>query len=178
MPTVPEKEGFFQHWEDVDLSNIRKNYKIHAVYTPWTVTIANSSDPMPLLLAEASFYPEVTVHIQEKELVSVPNGYQMVKTYQYQIQDPENRPLPEDVKLHILAKGADVVGVVRDGTVDVVAATKDGDYLIFESGISGEILLMKSKPKWGLLIIAGVGMVVAILVVKKKRGWQTAKAIQ
>ena len=55
---------------------------------------------------------------------------------------------------------------------------EDGDYLMFESGISGEILLMKSKPKWGLLIIAGVGMVVAILVVKKKRGWQTAKAIQ
>ena len=170
MPTVPKKEGFFQHWEDVDLSNIRKNYKIHAVYTPWTVTIANSSDPMPLLLAEASFYPEVTVHIQEKESVSVPNGYQMVKMYQYHIQDPENRPLPEDVKLHILAKGADVVGVIRDGTVEVVAATKDGDYLIFDGGTYGEIVLMKNSPSWIIFVGIGAAVVAAVFVVMKKCG--------
>lgn len=169
MPEVPEKEGFFQQWEETDLSNIRKNYKIHAVYTPWTVTIADSDDPMPLLLAEASFYPEVQVHIGEEEMVPAPNGYQMLKAYRYQIQDPESRPLPENVRLHVLARGADRIGIVRDGTVELLDGLKDGDYLIFEAGISGEIVLLKTRRQWMVFAGAGVLAVAAVIVIIKKR---------
>ncbi len=185
IPDVPKREGFFESWEDIDLSNIRKNYKIFAVYQPWTTTIASSQEPKPQMLAEATFYPDTRLQVQEIDKdkladldLTIPSGYQGIKFCSYEILNTENNILPNMVKLHVLAEGADTVWSLNAGKIDRLDCVKDGDYLIFESGISGEILLMKSKPKWGLLIIAGVGMVVAILVVKKKRGWQTAKAIQ
>lgn len=157
IPAVPEKEGFFHHWEDTDLSDIRKNYKVHAVYVPWTITIADSDAPMPLLLAEAAFYPDTQVLVKEAgQMPPVPSGYREIMTCSYEIIDAQNRSLPDAVKLHVLAGKADSAGIVRDGTVEVLNVVKDGEYLIFEAGVSGDIVLMKSKPGWMIFVIVGV----------------------
>ena len=172
VPAVPAKEGFFQYWEDTDLSDIRKNYKVHAVYVPWTITIADSDAPMPLLLAEAAFYPGTQVLVKETEQKpSVPAGYGQVKTCSFEIIDTENRPLPDTVKLHVLAGKADSAGIVKDGVVEVMDVVKDGEYLIFEAGTSGEIVLMKAKPGWMIFVITGViaAGVVAITAGKTRK---------
>ena len=169
IPEVPEKEGFFHHWEDSDLSNIRKNHKIHAVYVPWTITIADSDAPMPMMLAEAAFYPDTQVLVKEAEQKpSVPAGYREIKAYSYEILDAENRSLPDAVKLHVLAGKADSAGIVRDGAVEVLDVVKDGEYLIFEAGVSGDIVLMKSKPGWMIFMILGVLAVGAAAVTTGK----------
>ena len=63
-----------------------------------------------------------------------------------------------------------MVGVIRDGTVEVVAATKDGDYLIFDGGTYGEIVLMKNSPSWIIFVGIGAAVVAAVFVVMKKCG--------
>lgn len=116
MPKIPEKSGFFQYWEETELSDIRKNYKIHAVYVPWTTTIADSKDPMPQMLAEGAFHPKAWLHVEEQSAgtdFSVPEGYRAAAVYHYEIQDEENQSLPETVKLHLLARGADGIGIIR-----------------------------------------------------------------
>lgn len=176
MPEVPEKEGFFEYWEDVDLSNIRRNYKVNAVYVPWTSTIASSEDPMPSLLAEALFHEAAAISAQElsaaeleEEGISDPAGSRILKAYRYEISDPENPEAPETVKLHVLAKDADSVGIVQDGRVQKADAVRDGDYLIFEAAANGEIVLLKDNPVWGIIAVVAVAAAAGTVVLKKKK---------
>ena len=184
IPEVPKKAGFFESWEDTDLSNIRKKYKIYAVYQPWTTTIASSQEPKPQMLAEAAFYPDTQLQVQETDKeklaeldLTLPSGYQRVKHCSSEILSTENNILPDMVKLHVLAEGADTVWILSAGEMEKPSYVKDGDYLIFESGISGELLLMKSKPQWGILVIAAMVVIAAILTVKRKKNRQAAKNV-
>lgn len=177
IPDIPRKSGFFEQWEETDLSDIRRNYKIHAVYRPWTATIASSTEPRPLLLAEASFYPEAILRVKEREPqdvfseqgIVIPSGYRGIQYCSYEITDTGQDSLPEPVKLHILSKGADSVGVVKDGRIETIDAVRDGDYLIFEAGPSGELVLMKKSPAWGVMVFAVLLLGAGIWGIQKKK---------
>lgn len=169
MPQAPEKEGFFQYWEEKDLSDIRRNYKVHAVYTPWTTTIASSQEPKPLLLAEAAFYPDTGLHVREsQEQAEAPSGCRTVKSFTYEIQPPQGASLPDQVTLHVRAEGADRVGILRDGAIELQEAVKDGEYLVFAAASSGELVLMKHTLLWPVLLAAAVTVLGVI-------GWQMTR---
>ncbi len=172
MPEIPRKPGFFEYWENMDLSDIRRNYKVNAVYLPWMTTIAASDEPMPALLAEAAFHPGAQLYAEEVDTARIPElpGYRIVKAYAYEAQDPENQEPVTAVKLHVLSKGADSVGIVKDGRVEKVDAVRDGDYLIFEADAAGELVIMKSKPVWGIVLVAGAAVIALVLVLRKKKG--------
>lgn len=176
MPEVPKKAGFFEYWEDVDLSDIRRNYKVNAVYVPWTETIASSEEPMPPLLAQARFHGDAVLTAQELSaeemqaagIADSADG-RIVKAYRYEISDPENPEPAELVKLHVLAKGADGVGIVQDGQIVKVDSVRDGEYLIFEASSSGELVLLKSNPIWGFVAAGAAAAAVLVIVLKKRR---------
>lgn len=186
MPDIPEKEGFFDYWEQIDLSNIRRSYKVNAVYVPWTTTLASSDDPKPLLLAEGSYHSgaKLTVaEISEAEwkqqsielMVSPPRGYHVQNAITYKVEDPENPNPSQTVKLHVLAKGAKRVGIVRDGFIEIPDAVRDGDYLEFEADALGEIVLLGRSYKWllavGAALLIGAGWAVA----SKRKGGRIKK---
>lgn len=180
MPDIPAKDGFFHHWEDIDLSDIRRNYKVNAVYVPWTTTIACSDDPMPLLLAEGAYYGGASLTAEETEgkdwkqqaielMVSPPFGYRIQKVISYQVEDPENENPAQRVKLHVLAKGAGKAAIVRDGYLEIVDAVRDGDYLEFEADAMGTIVLLRRSLAWpaaGVLLLVGV----MLMIWKKRKG--------
>jgi hypothetical protein len=166
IPEVPKKAGFYENWEDVDLSDIRRNYKVHAVYQPWVNTIAVSDDPMPELLAEAQFMPEAALTLQKIDAaalkaagITLPSGATRVKAYHYEAVDPQNLNAPETVTLHVLSGGASGVGLVTENGLQEIAARKDGKYLMFEAPASGEYVLWHTYP---IRLIAG-GIIAAIL---------------
>ncbi len=177
IPDIPQKDGFFQQWEETDLSNIRKNYKIHALYHPWKATIASSTEPKPLLLAESAFYPDAILQVTEmpsqealqKPGIHMPSGYRGIQYCSYEIADTRNDAIPKQVTLHILSKDADRVGVVKDGGIEIMDSVRDGDYLIFEAGSSGELVLMKKRPAWEVAILAALLLAAGIWGVQKKR---------
>lgn len=176
MPEIPKKEGFFEYWEHVDLSDIRRNYKVNAVYVPWTTTIAATDEPMSPMLAEAQFHSEAVLSIQELGTadlkaagISDPSGSKMVKAYRYETSDPKNPEPSETVKLHVLAKGADGVGIVQDGRIVKADAVQDGEYLIFEAAANGEIVLLKSNPVWGIAVVAAIVAVAGVLLSRKRK---------
>lgn len=174
MPAVPKKEGFFERWEEADLSDIRKNYKIHAVYHPWTTTIADSDAPKPFLLAEAAFYPETRLAVQELGEaaglagVSIPRGHRAGKAFRYEIQAAGDLALPATVRLHVSAADADSVAIIRDSAAECVDVERDGEYLVFEAGAQGEIVLMKKASALWILFAAGAGCLALAIVMKKK----------
>jgi hypothetical protein len=150
----------------VDLSDIRRNYKVHAVYQPWVNTIAVSDDPMPELLVEAQFMPDASLTLQEIDAaalkaagIMLPSGVTRVKAYHYEAADPQNPNAPETVTLHVLSGGASGVGLVTENGLQEIAARKDGKYLMFEAPASGEYVLWHTYP---VRLIAG-GIIAAIL---------------
>lgn len=179
MPAIPEKEGFFDYWEQTDLSDIRRNYKVNAVYVPWTTTLASSDDPKPLLLAEGCYYSGAKLtaeEISEKEwkqqtvelMLSPPPGYHVKKTITYEVEDQKNPSPSQTAKFHVLAEGAKRVGIVRDGSIEMLDAVRDGDYLEFETDALGEIVLLRLSYEW-LLLAAGAAVLAAAAAVVWKR---------
>lgn len=176
MPNIPAKEGFFDYWEQTDLSDIRRNYKVNAVYVPWTTTIACSDDPRPLLLAEGNYYSGARLTASEADEsevkqagISAPAGHHIQKLITYEVQDPENPNPAQSVKLHVMTGGAKRVGIVKNGQIHTVEAVRDGDYLKFDADAAGQIVLMGVSPVWPAAVGAVLLAAVLLAVLKRKK---------
>ncbi len=182
FPKLPQKDGYYYQWEEKDLSRITGNEKVHAIYKPWNTTIASSEEKMPLMLAEANFYPGTVLEAEEdldeafKSQFALTEeweeGYVMGKAYRYSITQPEGVPMPESITLHVLAKGSrkgSLVGCMEEGTVKVIDSRWDGDYLVFAVNGPGEFVVLEPKTKdalWfglggGILLLAAVWILAA-----------------
>ncbi len=152
IPMVPKKDGYYYVWEEKDLSNIRGNEKVRAIYRAWNTTIASSEDKKPTLLAEADFYPGTSLVLEEKrkedlEALTV-DGYRVTKGYSYTIRQPEGADMPEHMRLHVLSDGRrrnEVIGLLDNGQVRMAESRRDGEYLVFESDQISEILLLEPE---------------------------------
>ncbi|MCD8222799.1 MAG: MMPL family transporter [Clostridiales bacterium] len=175
IPAVPQKKGFYEKWEDVDLSSIRKNYRVEAVYHPWVTTLASSEDSLPEMLAEGEFMPGACLTVSESDGTelrkeSVPAGYRIDRMLSYKVEDPENAQTPETVILHVLAPDADAVGIMTEDGVERTEFTRDGSYLVFESPSSGSFVILKSWPVWSMIAAGGaLFIIVAVLFRRKKK---------
>lgn len=176
IPQVPKKDGYYYMWEEKDLSNVRGNEKVRAIYKAWNATIASSEDKMPAMLAEADFYPGTTLVIQEKpegyEKAQIPEGYRAVKGYVYSIAQPEGTKEPESVRIHVLTEGCSkgaVLGIVENGSSRVVECQRDGDYLVFSSQASGEVVVLEPERNLAVWIgaAAAAGLAALWLAVRK-----------
>lgn len=178
IPAIPQKDGYYYQWEDVDLSNITGNIKVHAVYQPYHTTIASDDDKMASLLAEAEFYPGSKLIRTETVLtgVAAPEGYQLGKAYDYEVTVPEEADVPDEVTLHLLAEGRGslMAGMVKDGVVELLDTEVDGSYLVFTAPAKGTIVILKKSQAWKYAAAAGAAAVLAavigVVLVKKKRG--------
>ena len=178
IPAIPQKDGYYYQWEDVDLSNITGNIKVHAVYQPYHTTIASDDDKMASLLAEAEFYPGSKLLRTDAALtgVAAPEGYQLGKAYDYEVTVPEGADVPEQVTLHLLAegKGSLTAGIVKDGSVELLDTEVDGSYLVFDAPAKGTVVILKKSETWKYAAAAGavavLAVVVGVVLGKKKRG--------
>ncbi len=183
IPRVPQKDGYYYVWEQKDLTCVKGNEKVRAVYRPWHTTVASSEDKMPVMLAEADFYPGTSLVMEEKtEGLLAPEGYRIVKGYEYSVRQPEGAAKPERMKLHVLAEGCSgraLAGIVEDGQIRVTDSRRDGAYLVFEMEEPGQVVIL--EPDTGLPAgLAAGGIILALAAVwlgirrrmvrKKKRG--------
>lgn len=177
IPAIPQKDGYYYEWEDVDLSNITGNIKVHAVYQPYHTTIASDDDKKASLLAEAEFYPGSKLIRTESTLddITAPEGYRLRKAYHYEVTVPEGADAPQEVTLHLLAeeKGTLAAGIIKDGAVELLDAEVDGSYLVFTAPHQGTIAILKKGNSWKFAVAGAAAAGIAVLgvvLVKKKRG--------
>lgn len=178
IPKAPQKDGYYYQWEEKDLSCIRGNEKVHAIYKAWNTTIASSGDKMPLMLAESNFYPGTTLAAVRDENVEaikaqwaaegiqIPQGYELSGRYGYNITQPEGVKDPETITVHVLAEeipsGA-AIAVVRDKRLELLDSRRDGSYLVFQmDGIDAFFILIPEKS--ALLRIAPVAAALILLI--------------
>lgn len=187
IPKVPQKDGYYYVWEEKDLSCIRGNEKVHAIYKAWNTTIASSADKMPALLAEGNFYPGTTLELNgsDKALAdgeSSPSGYQVIKGYGYKIHQPDGVADPEQITLHVLAEDCPKdagIGIWQDGSIQLADSKRDGAYLVFTMDGPGEFVIVRPERRIVLWLAFGAGVLILILGSaaaknKKKRPKKTA----
>jgi len=176
IPQVPQKDGYYYEWEDKDLSCIKGNQTVHAVYKAWNTTIASSDDKMPMVLAEANFYPGTSLVLEKQETAEevasamedvwlVPEGFHVGGVYKYSIVQPEGVPEPEKIMVHVLADGykqGAAAGIVENGEVKLAGSRQDGPYLVFEMHGTGEFVVLEPDADIRLwLALAGGAAVLA-----------------
>lgn len=195
IPQVPQKDGYYYEWEEKDLSSVRGNQRVRAVYKAWKTTIASSDDKMPVMLAEANFYPGTSLVLEKQggaedenarmEAVwTVPEGFHVAGVYKYSIAQPEGVAEPENITVHVLAREYRkncAVGIVKDGEIRLTDSRRDGPYLVFEmSGIEEFVVLEPEGNQRLWLIMAGCVLGAAAIWIgaaagrKKRRRKETA----
>ena len=189
IPQVPQKDGYYYEWEEKDLSDVRGNQKVRAVYKAWNTTIASSDDKMPVMLAEANFYPGTTLVLEKQggaedehgcmeSVWLVPDGYRVKGVYAYSILQPEGVAVPEKITVHVLAQGYKkncAAGILADGNVSLADSRRDGPYLVFDMSGAGTFVILEPEGNQRLRVILAVcGFVAAAVCIvtaagKKKR---------
>ncbi len=179
IPPVPQKDGQTGQWEDFDRENIRRSTVVKAVYENAGATIASAGDP-PLLLVEGSFGPDASVEITEAlPDEEAPEGYEIKAGYVFSVDGGgENYHvsrvrvrLPEDVK-------NPQAGLVQNGEITAVESNVDGSYLVFDTNIEGQFVILEGKGgllPWilgaiGLVMLIGAGAAAAAVIWKRKKG--------
>lgn len=196
IPILPKKDGYYYEWEAKDLSCIKSNEKIYAVYKPWNTTIASSDDKMPRMLAEADFYPGTTLSLEELDPsgngigadtasggaqtgeagdgLKLPEHYQIGRRYRYSIRQPEDVPMPEQITVRVLAEDISkraAAACITDGAAVIQEARWDGPYLVFQMSGPGEFAVLKPEAgwmKWAACAAAVLAVLAASLAVLKK----------
>lgn len=174
IPQVPDRNGSMGVWEDKDLSFIRRNMVVEAIYSNWTTTIA-SAEPLPVLLVEGNFY-EGTRLEYEQLMDGLPQkaGYAPAAAYRYTVVSDSGVPSGE-VTVHVLAddlkKDAAVLTFDGGGQVSQPQAQRDGRYLVFTTADNSFVILEKQGPPLWLLCLIGAALLILIIVaVIKRRG--------
>lgn len=194
IPKAPQKDGYYYQWEEKDLSCIRGNEKVHAIYKAWNTTIASSGDKMPLMLAESNFYPGTTLaagreeNVREIEAqwmaegVGIPDGYELEGKYLYDIAQPEGVKEPETIIIHVLAEGISPesrIAVVKDGGLELLDSRRDGSYLVFQMNRQDAFYIL-TPEKGALLRMVPAAIAILLLIsavvwfIKKKKNGKGA----
>lgn len=183
VPAAPAREGYYYIWETAELSTVKSNLAIHANYCPWTRTIASSAEMMPLLLAEADFYPDTGLSIRElsPEAAKGVAGYRVVKQYDCEFTGPDEVSVPDVITYRVLEadhRNNVSVGIIRDGRVMLTDTRRDGSYLVFEMAGSGPFVIMEQKSPVGAsgwaaaFAVLGAAVVWGAVRHRKKSGKQ------
>ena len=176
LPPVPEVPGFYGAWPEIDVSDVRSDLTVEAIYTPWiTVTAsAECSGKLSLALAEGQFTEEAVLHVTESAQLP-PDSGESCFVWDVSLTGtdlPTNAAVPLRL-LNPTGKTA-VLWQYRDGTWQAVEAQENGRYLLLTmEGTSGTFCLQpKPTAPWPLLLtlLAAIALIAAaVMVIRRKK---------
>ncbi|MBO6133251.1 MAG: hypothetical protein J6P05_02835 [Lachnospiraceae bacterium] len=185
FPPLPEEDEKLGYWEYKDLSSVRQNTTVNAVYIAKVSTIA-SDEALPVLLVSGNFYRGSTLSYEKKEKIDVelPAGYSNADYYKFEIDSKypgiSASEMNKSYTLRLLAddigEGA-VAAISTDEGIETVPTSKDGRYLVFilDSAADEFYILWRlgkfSDNIWAVAL-GGAGVLAVIVIIKRliKRG--------
>ncbi len=183
-PPLQSRDNKFGVWETKDLSDIRQNTIVNAVFVSYATTIA-SKEPFPVLLITGMFHKDAWVSYEKEETENrkedLPEGFTSVLgKYEFKIMTDYKGP-DEEVYLRLLAddhnKEDSAAVRAEDGSFKVLNTTRDGRYMVFpytpDNG-SGEFYILKAAPDRKKEILTGAAVLIVLILlliylIKKER---------
>lgn len=155
LPSIPEKEGYYGQWEDLDFSNLKFDQDIQAEYKPF-ISILESEElrdeTLAKVLVEGQFVEGDSLRLKEDDdglVVEIPEDGNQSHTIRY-IPEDENK------KYNVF--------VEKDGKWSKVRHKQDGKYLVFKA----DGYRVKFKAEWAKrsfkLIYIGLTLIGLIIV--------------
>ena len=173
-PDLPEREGYYVHWDNTDLTDLRMDTVVTAIYEPYVTTLSagqqNGHDAV-LVLGQFREGDVLTAETASGDApgdplgtwrLSIPDDGQTAHEVRWRIPEGEERSL--------------AVYTDRGRGPEKVSSTVSGSYLCFR--LEGDHFTVSAVRKltwlpWviggGAVLLAGGGAAALVLVKKKRR---------
>ena len=168
LPPVPEQEGSYGLWPEFDVSGLKSDVTVEAVYAPW-VTVAASqelSGKLSLALAEGRFTQEAVLHVTESGQAPPEGASAEAAVWEVSLTGTE-LGAADPVPLRLLSPGGKAqVWQYRDGQWRQVESTLNGQYLMLTmEGTQGTFCIQpQGGVPWLVPAVAGGAAALAALL--------------
>lgn len=178
IPQLEKRNGTYGDWDKDVNQKIIRNTDFYSVYEQSTTTIAYGTEPA-VILVEGNFRPGTVLDVEESSADPVNDrNYITDKKYSFTITEDVGE-YTGDVTVRVMDKSKKgIIGVIEDGSVNIVESEVDGSYIKFKMASPGEFVILNKKPNYaipiagaaaGALIIAAV----AVFIINKRKKRQT-----
>lgn len=193
-PELQELPGEYAYWEEKDVSPVRRNVTLHAVYRAYVPSLSSGEDENhPNVLMGGEFYPDSTLAVREateEELNSIRDSmedlgmlprYHIKQVFCYEIDQEE--ALRPDVTLRVIDNThlADSMLTMNESFEEVGAVQKTenvGSYLSVNTSISqkGYVIVTDRIDAW-VSVVGTIAVIIACVLILfgidrwKKRHW-------
>lgn len=183
FPEAPKKDGCYADWNVTDLSDLRFDTTVTAVYRPYVTALAagDTEDGRPALLAEGLFRTGDTLQAVQADTTDAPRGGAGVWTLTLPADGEESHT----IRWHVPADGAKryTVYTAADGGWKKAQTSTVGSYLCFalpsDSAQFAVVPAMHAAWQlWAAIAAALTAIAVVITLVIRKRRAKAAKCAQ
>ncbi len=189
-PVAPAKNDMFGVWEEKDLSDIRQNTVVNAVYVPYLTTVA-SKEPFPVMLITGQFHKDAYISYEKTDLegrqYSLPEGYEKaLDEYDFRIETAY--PMGDTVAhVRLLAddygKKDSAALINDDGSITLLNTSRDGRYLVFdcpEDNEQGSFCILKKEedPRQRGFKVVVISLILLVLLIQLIRTGRCHRALR
>ena len=183
FPEAPKKDGCYADWNVTDLSDLRFDTTVTAVYRPYVTALAagDTEDGRPALLAEGLFRTGDTLQAVQADTADAPRGAAGVRTFTLPADGEESHT----IRWRVPADGAKryTVYTAADGGWKKAQTSTVGSYLCFalpsDSAQFAVVPAMHAAWQlWAAIAAALTAIAAVITLVIRKRRVKTAKRAQ
>lgn len=179
LPPVPELEGNYGVWPEFDVSGLRSDLTVNAVYTPWVTVVASRelSGKLALALAEGQFTGDAVLHVTDSVQVPPQEAGEQAVVWDVVLAGAE----PEDsVPLRLLSPDSGThVWQYQNGQWQQVEAVQNGQYLLLTmTGTQGTFCIQSTRSALWLIpaVVGGLAALAALVLIAGKHKRKAAKA--
>lgn len=188
LPPVPELEGNYGVWPEFDVSGIRSDVTVEAVYASWITVIASreQSGKLSLALAEGQFTQTAALHVTDSAQSPPPGAEPDAVVWEVSLTGA-GLGAEDAVPLRLLSPsgGEAAVWQYDGGTWRQVESVRNGQYLTLTmTGTRGIFCVQPQAAARWTPLAAGIGAALAVLLLslslagrrRKKKAAKTAGA--
>ena len=180
LPTLPQREGYYGNWPEIDYSHITESRELAAEYTKWITALEfwqeDLVEQQAAILVEGCFYPEDVLEVDVDENNSY--AFEIRTSEGFYDQSVSVRLhqslLPEHYEIHLQQEEKDVT----------IESRVMGSYVVFRMEHPGAFRIVSVSPQIPVryIVIGGAGLLMILLIIigklirhrSAKRGKDTA----
>lgn len=177
-PEPPARDGEYGVWPDFPVEGLTRSMVLEAQFTQPTATLSSGGEH-PTLLVEGTFEPQAGLNVEGLDQLPVLSGYRSVEGWSYTVEGSQGDTVTLRLRAADVSNPAAAI-LQSDGSWQVVKASQDGSYLVFDGPASGQVVLLDRTTSHVLPVVllccAGGAVLVTVLMLHRRKKRKTIPA--
>lgn len=178
VPEPPARDGEYGVWPDFPVEGLTRSMVLEAQFTQPTATLSSGGEH-PALLVEGTFEPQAGLNVEGLDQLPVLSGYRSVEGWSYTVEGSQGDTVTLRLRAADVSNPAAAI-LQSDGSWQVVKASQDGSYLVFDGPASGQVVLLDRTTSHVLPVVllccAGGAVLVTVLMLHRRKKRKTIPA--